>query len=172
MIFFWCFISFVILQRFGELLHAKKNAKKMYLNGAEEFDRTGYRFIVFMHIAFFVSVITEKILLHREMGYLWKILFLIFILAQFIRYWAVTSLGINWNTRIIAVPGSSLVSAGPYKFFRHPNYVVVVIEIALIPLIFGCYYTAFFFSLMNLIVLKRRIGIEESVLEIKGSEKI
>jgi methyltransferase len=87
------------------------------------------------------------------------------------RYWAVSSLGVYWNTRVIVVPGTRIVNSGPYKFFRHTNYAAVITEIAVIPLIFGCYYTAAVFTLINLFVLRRRIGIEESALKPKSSDK-
>jgi methyltransferase len=72
---------------------------------------------------------------------------------------------------VIVVPGTRIVNSGPYKFFRHTNYAAVITEIAVIPLIFGCYYTAAVFTLINLFVLRRRIGIEESALKPKSSDK-
>jgi methyltransferase len=85
-------------------------------------------------------------------------------LAQLLRYWAIRSLGKFWNTRILIVPGERLVTMGPYRYLKHPNYVSVIIEIAVIPLIFSCYITAAVFTVLNILALRRRIKIEESAL--------
>jgi methyltransferase len=74
------------------------------------------------------------------------------------------TLGYNWNTKILVRPNDIPVRGGPYKYLNHPNYLSVVIEIAVIPLIFSCYITAVIFSLLNLLLLKRRIRIEEEAL--------
>ena len=164
MIAFWLFLLFVILQRLTELLIAKRNERILKAQGGIEFDKNGYRVIVIMHVAFFVSLICEKVFLSRMLNSYWIIFAALFGVAQFLRYWAIKSLGVYWNTKILVLPNHKLVIAGPYKFLRHPNYIAVVIEFAVIPLIFSCYLTAFVFSLINLILLRRRIKIEESAI--------
>ena len=83
---------------------------------------------------------------------------------QPLRYWAILSLGENWNTRILVVPGAKLVRRGPYRYLRHPNYIVVVVEILSFPLIFGAWITALVFSVLNAILLSARIRDENRAL--------
>lgn len=163
--FFWGFTGFVILQRLTELFIAKRNAGIMFGRGAEEIDRKGYKYVVMMHILFFISLITEKIILQTILSPLWYLFLIFFLLAQVFRYWSIISLGSFWNTRIIILKGSKLIHRGPYKYFTHPNYLAVITEIAVIPLIFSCYITAGVFSLLNIFVLRRRIKIEEASLK-------
>ncbi len=79
-------------------------------------------------------------------------------------------MGDYWNTKILVTPNTHPVNQGPYKYIRHPNYLAVIVEIAVIPLIFSCYFTAVFFSVLNLIVLRRRIRIEEQALSTLDSK--
>lgn len=162
---FWIFLLFVILQRIAELAIAKRNERIVRGKGAIEFDRNGYKAIVAMHVAFFISLVLEKIFFERGLNSLWIFFATLFVLAQFLRYWAISSLGVYWNTRVLVVPNDKLVAAGPYKYLRHPNYIAVIIEIAVIPLIFSCYITAAVFTVLNLILLRRRVRIEEEALQ-------
>lgn len=162
---FWIFISLVIIQRLAELVISKRNQKLMLSKGAVEFDKHGYRYIVMMHTAFFVCLVSEWVFLKRDLNFYWVYLLIIFILAQVLRYWSIASLGYLWNTKIIVLKGSRLVSAGPYKYLKHPNYIAVITEILVIPLIFSCYITCIVFSILNIIVLTRRIKIEQTALQ-------
>lgn len=162
---FGFFLSFVILQRLSELFIAKRNEKILKSKGAVEYDEKGYKYIVAMHILFFICLIFEKMYFNRELNSFSVYLFGLFLIAQILRYWAITTLGVFWNTRIIILPGSSLIKKGPYTFLNHPNYIAVVTELAVIPLIFSCYITAIIFSVLNLIVLSRRKTIEEKALK-------
>lgn len=161
---FLLFLSLLIIQRLSELLLARRNERTLKEMGAREYDSKGYRTIVLMHAAFFVSLTAEYILLDRTVSAFWPLLVTAFALAQALRYWAITSLGIFWNTRILVVPGGELVRKGPYMYMKHPNYIAVTVEIAVIPLIFSCYITCVLFSILNLVALRRRIRIEESAL--------
>lgn len=163
--FFPLFVSFVILQRIVELFIAKKNEKKMLSLGAVEYDRPAYKYIVVMHTLFFLSLFAEYYLLFGILNHYWPLFFGLFLAAQFLRYWVISTLGVYWNTRIIILKGSTLIKKGPFLHFRHPNYAAVTTEIAVIPLMFSCFYTAIVFSIINIFVLKRRIAIEESRLE-------
>src|SRR5260221_4438580 len=162
--FFWIFISFVIFQRLAELFISKRNSNLMFSKGAEEYDKKGYPYIVIMHSAFFVSIILEHELLITMLNKYWATVLCFFIIAQFIRYWAIYTLGTFWNTRIIVLKNSQKIKTGPYKYFAHPNYIAVIIEIAIIPIIFSCYITAAVFSILNVIVLIRRVRLEENAL--------
>lgn len=161
---FTVIISIVIVQRLAELLLARRNASKMFLLGAVEHDMKGYKYIVTMHVSFFIVLVLEFIFMNRTLNVFFPYLFVIFVFAQLLRYWAITSLGVYWNTKIIVLKGSKLIYSGPYKFLKHPNYIAVVIELAVIPLMFSCYVTSLFFTILNLIILKRRIKIETTAL--------
>ncbi len=166
MIFFFGFIVFVIIQRIIELVIARRHRKLMLGEGAVEYDKGGYKYIVMMHVTFFVFMTVEFFLFNRSLNKYWIIFIVLFFLAQVLRYWAIASLGKFWNTQVLVLKGSKLVKSGPYRFMRHPNYLVVVIEIAVIPLMFSCYLTAAIFTVMNLFLLKRRISVEEKALEL------
>ena len=166
MTFFIIFITVVIVQRISELILAKKNERYLKSNGAIEYDKKGYKYIVLMHNLFFISVITEFVFLGRQLNEYWKVLLIIFICTQLLRYWAIFTLGKRWNTKILVLPNTEPIRSGVYKYLKHPNYIAVIIEIAVIPLLYSCYYTAVVFSILNLIVLKRRIRIEEEALNI------
>jgi methyltransferase len=80
------------------------------------------------------------------------------------RVWVISSLGRFWNTKILVLPGANVVKKGPFHFIRHPNYVVVTCEIIVIPLMFGAYFTAVIFTILNIIILSVRIPKEEAAL--------
>ena len=163
---FILFILLLAIQRILELRLAKKNEETVRKEGAVEYDGKGYKYIVYIHIAFFISLILEKYLLQRGFNSLSLLFFIIFVLTQMLRYWAITSLGKFWNTKILVVPDAELIVKGPYKYIRHPNYIAVITEIAVIPLIFSCYITCIIFSILNFLILIRRIRIEEKALNL------
>jgi methyltransferase len=165
MTFFFLFIFFVISQRIFELFLARRNEKILKAQGAVEFDKKGYVVIVIMHTAFFVSLIVEKLFLDRALNRYWIILIFFFFAAQILRYWAISALGTYWNTKILVLPKHKLIETGPYRYLKHPNYIAVVVEIAVIPMIFSCYITAIVFSIFNFLLLRRRVSLEESMLE-------
>lgn len=88
-----------------------------------------------------------------------------FLIAQSGRIWVIRSLGKHWNTKIIVVPDADVVIKGPYKFFKHPNYIIVATEILVISLLFNAYYTAIIFSLLNVWMMMVRIPLEEKALK-------
>ena len=161
---FWIVFLIVITERLVELVVARRNEKYVKAHGAKEYDSKGYKFIVLMHIAFFISLLLEYVLLNKGLNKFWIPLIILFILAQILRYWAITSLGYYWNTKILVIPNSTRVTEGPYRYLKHPNYLAVVIEIATIPLTFSCYFTAGIFTILNIFLVRRRIFIEEAAL--------
>jgi methyltransferase len=158
-------ISIVIIQRLFELVIAKRNEKWMRSQGAFEVGASHYPFMVAMHVAFFVSLIFEVILLDKPLSPFWIKLLVGFLLAQAIRIWCLTSLGKFWNTKIMILPGAEVVRKGPYTIIRHPNYFIVTIELLLLPLLFSAYFTAVIFSLLNIWMLSVRIPTEEKALK-------
>lgn len=156
----YAIIALVILQRAGELMLADRNTRKLKARGAVEIGGGHYRFIVLLHMAWLMAVlwlIPTPVVIHWG----WV---LVFLLLQAARVWVIASLGPYWTTRIISLPDVPLVKRGPYRFVRHPNYLVVAGEILALPLAFGETWVAIIFSIVNAAVLYWRIREEEAGL--------
>lgn len=136
----------------------------MLAKGAYEVGATHYPYMILLHVSFFICLLIE-VIYFKSIGSLNYNLFVIFLLLQLLRVWCLVSLGSFWNTKIIILPGAEVVVKGPYSFMRHPNYFVVCMEIAVLPLMFQAYVTAICFTILNLIILSIRIPIEEKALK-------
>jgi methyltransferase len=158
------FISFIILLRAGELLLSKRNEKWLLQNSAVEYGKKHYPFIVALHVLFIISLIIEYSNQSKSSYSLFFLIFYFFLLA--FKTWVILSLGKFWNTKIYHIANVPLIKKGPYKYFKHPNYLVVIAEIAVIPLIFHLYYTAIVFTVLNAIILLVRIKEENKALSI------
>lgn len=159
--YFGIFILFLISQRLTELYISKRNEKWLLAKGAVEYGQEHYPYIVALHTLFIASLITEYSLKgDQSVSYIFLALFMLLLLFK---YWVLSSLGTYWNTKIYRVPGTVAVKKGPYKLFKHPNYVDVVCEIAIIPLVFHLFYTALIFSVLNAVMLSVRIRVENKV---------
>jgi methyltransferase len=163
-VMFEIFLAVVIIQRIGELVIAKRNERWMKEQGGVEYGKPQYVFIVAVHALFFVSFGLEVLRQKKEISPYWTILFFLFLLTQIGRVWALLSLGKYWNTKIIVVPNATLINKGPYKFLKHPNYLIVTIEFFIIPLLYQAYGTLIAFSLLNALILMVRIPAEERAL--------
>jgi methyltransferase len=161
---FTLFISFIILLRIGELILSKRNERWLLQNGAIEYGSKHYPFIVALHVSFIISMIVEHAL-QQTTSYNPTLLIFYFLLLVF-KAWVILSLGKFWNTKIYHIANIPLIKKGAYKYFKHPNYLVVIIEIAVIPLIFHLYFTAIIFTLLNAIMLFIRIKEENKALRI------
>jgi methyltransferase len=161
---FFLFIAFIILQRLTELAIARKNEKWMKSHGALEFGSGHYPAMVMIHSAFILSMFAEVVFFHRELSAYWPVLLVLFVLTQLMRIWALMSLGPYWNTKIIVLPSAKIVKKGPYRFIKHPNYVIVALELIIIPLMFNAYWTAAIFTILNIVILSVRIPAEEKAL--------
>ena len=163
--FFVVFISFLLLQRLFELYIAKRNEKWMLARGAIEYGQVHYKWFVLMHILFFMSIITEVVFhsFQQEIKISW-IFFWLFIMMQLARVWCIGSLGRFWNTKIIVLQNVILIKKGPYRWVRHPNYIIVLIELFTIPFMFHAYFTAIIFPTLHIILLMIRIPEEEKAL--------
>lgn len=159
---FAAFIVFLLLLRVGELLLARRNELWLLRHGAVEYGRAHYRWIVLLHALFFISLITEYI--WTSTGYYSVPLLILYLLLLGFKAWAVFSLGRFWNTKIYRISDYPLVKKGPYRFMKHPNYIAVIGEILLIPLIFHLYVTAIVFTLLNATMLSVRITEENKAL--------
>lgn len=158
------FLGLLALQRLGELLLAKRNERLMKAEGAYEVGAGHYRWIVLMHIGWFVSMIVEHLVVQPEASPAWSFLLGVFLLMQILRYYVIMTLGKYWNTRIIILPGSRRIQSGLYKYITHPNYWIVRVELLVVPLIFQLYGTAVLFSILNFFLLRHRIRIENEAL--------
>jgi methyltransferase len=152
-------LGLVTLQRLSELWLAERNRKCLLAKGAVEHGRSHYPLIVAAHGLWLAAL------------WWWAPgrpinlpLMCAFILLQAGRLWVLATLGERWTTRIIVLPDAPLVARGPYRFIDHPNYVIVVLEIAVLPLVFGLWEIAALFTLLNAAVLTVRIGAENRAL--------
>ena len=136
----------------------------MLAKGAYEIGASHYKFMILLHASFFVSFLVEVVYFKSLFTANYWLL-IVFLLLQLFRVWCLASLGTFWNTKIIILPGANVVVKGPYKFIRHPNYLIVCLEIAVLPLMFQAYVTAITFTILNLIMLSIRIPIEEKALK-------
>lgn len=159
------FILFVIGQRLTELIIAKRNEKWMKSRGAIEVGRDHYKWFIILHVFFFIVMIGEVLWWRREAFELNILLFSLFIMTQVLRVWCITTLGTFWNTKVIVLPGVALIKQGPYRFMKHPNYLIVGLEFFLIPLIVGAPFTAIIFPLLHLLLIRIRIPIENRALK-------
>jgi methyltransferase len=156
---------FVVVQRLAELVISKRNSEWMEKQGGYEVGKEHYPLIVFIHLLFFVGIWAETLLLRAKPPTWAWVPFLIFVGTQILRYWCIRSLGVYWNTKIWVVPGHQPRVVGPYRYMRHPNYVVVTIELLVFPVIFGAYLTATIVTFMHtLTLLLIRIPLEEHAL--------
>ena len=153
-------LGLVALQRLIELAHAQKNSARLRRFGAVEADAGGYPLYVLLHAGWLTSL---AVFVPATTPPYWPLIG-VFALLQLGRIWVIMSLGRYWTTRIITLPDAPLVRTGPYRYLRHPNYLLVVAEIAVLPLAFGAVAIAVIFSALNLLLIARRIPIEERVL--------
>ena len=152
-------IAFLVVQRLAELGLAQWNTLRLRAAGGIEFGASHYPLMVALHGFWLLGL---WLFGHdRSVDPIWLA---IFIILQVSRIWVIASLGQRWTTRVIVVPGTPPVSRGPYRWLRHPNYAVVVAEIAVVPLALGLPQFALVFSAANAALLAYRIGVENRAL--------
>ena len=159
-------VGAVTIERMAELTVAKRNLAWSRANGGMEFGGGHYPAMVALHSAFLVGCLAEVVLLDRPfipvLG--WSML-AVLVAAQLLRWWCITTLGPRWNTRVVVIPGASRITGGPYRFFPHPNYVAVIAEGVALPLVHTAWITALVFTVLNGVLLNRRIAVENAALE-------
>ena len=153
-------IALVAVERLGELILANVNTKRLLRMGAVEIDRAGYGFFVALHAGWLVAVVAT---VPAATAPNWWLLAL-FGALQAGRLWVITSLGRRWTTRLIVLTDGPLVASGPYRWLRHPNYVIVTAEVAILPLAFAAVAIAVVFSACNGVLVLRRIRLEDAAL--------
>lgn len=165
MIAYLVLIGLVVLERLAELVVAKRNLAWARARGGVEYGRGHYPFIVLLHVALLAAAPAEVWLADRPfvpaLG--WPMLAVV-VLAQGLRWWCIRTLGRQWNTRVVVVPGLPLVDRGPYRLFPHPNYVAVVAEGIALPLVHSAWVTALAFTAVNAVLLAVRVRVENRAL--------
>lgn len=164
-VLFTVLVLAVGLERLAELVVSKRNAAWAFERGGVESGRGHYPVMVVLHTGLLVGCLVEAWWSGRAVAPLlaWSMLALV-VASQALRWWCIGALGRQWNTRVIVVPDLPLVARGPYRFLRHPNYVVVVVEGAALPLVHGAWITAVVFTVANAALLTVRIRTEERAL--------
>ena len=159
-------LTIVIVQRLSELALARRNYRWAMRHGGREYGADHYWLFIVLHSLWLVSVALESMFLQPSIPNWWPFFLALILAAQLLRYWAITTLGNCWNTRIVIFDQMPLVRTGPYRYLRHPNYVAVALEIAAIPALVGAWYTALLFSIANgALLLLIRIPAEERALK-------
>lgn len=160
-------VAATAVERLAELVVSARNARWSFARGGVESGRGHFPAMVALHTALLVACVAEVLLADRPfLAWLgWPMLALV-VASQGLRWWCIGTLGPRWNTRVIVVPGLPLVDRGPYRWFRHPNYVAVVVEGIALPLVHTAWVTALVFTVLNAVLLWRfRIPAEERALE-------
>lgn len=154
-------LALVAIQRLSELVLDKRNTTALMKRGAIEHGARHYPLFILLHSTWLVSLLIWVTAFETSVN--WALMS-IFVILQVGRLWVLRTLGGYWTTRIISVPGAPLITSGPYKFVRHPNYWVVVGEIAVLPLALGAWPIAIAYSILNGVLLAHRIRIENAAL--------
>ena len=156
-------IALVAVERVAEIVVSQRNLSWSRQHGGVEFGAGHYPAMVVLHTALLAGCVLEAA--HREflpaLG--WPMLALV-AAAQALRWWCIVTLGRQWNTRVVVVPGAGRVSGGPYRFLSHPNYVAVVVEGIALPLVHTAWLTALVFTVLNAALLRTRISVENDAL--------
>jgi methyltransferase len=164
-VLFVVLVLLVGVERLAELVVSKKHLAWSAERGGREFGSGHYPAMVLLHTAFLVGAIVEVLVAGRPfqpwLG--WPML-AVLAAGQLLRWWCIRSLGNYWNTRVVVIPGAPLVTAGPYRWLAHPNYVAVVAEGIALPLVHSAWITATVFTVLNAWLLTVRIRTENDAL--------
>ena len=159
------FLACFAAERFAELFLSRRNARIAFARGGRESGAAHFRWMAGVHALFLPCCAAEVLFFDRRFPGVAGLAFAgAALAAQALRWWAIGSLGWRWNVRVIVVPGEPPVRRGPYRFLRHPNYVAVAVEMLCVPLAHCAWLTAALFSILNVILLRVRIRVEEQAL--------
>ncbi len=155
----------VAVERLAELVLAQRNLAWSRARGAVEAGGGHYPVMVALHLALLLGCVVEVAVMRRPfipvLG--WSMLALV-VAAQALRWWCITTLGRQWNTRVVVIPGAARIDGGPYRWFSHPNYVAVAVEGFALPLVHSAWVTALAFTTLNAALLSVRVAAENSAL--------
>jgi methyltransferase len=160
----WWVLVFFFAERLFELWLAAHNRRILLARGGREFFPETFKELVLLHTLFFAALLGESYPWQVPLDSLTLFCLATLVVLMGLRYWCILTLGVFWNTRILVLPGTAAVRRGPYRFLKHPNYLVVTLEFALLPLLMRAPLTLVVFSLANLAILRRRIRFEEQAL--------
>ena len=153
------------VERLAELVLAQRNLAWSRDRGGVEIGAGHYPVMVVLHLALLVGCVVEVTVMQRPfipaLG--WPMLALV-IAAQGLRWWCITTLGRQWNTRVVVIPGAPRIDGGPYRWISHPNYVAVAVEGLALPLVHSAWVTALAFTTLNAALLSTRVSVENSAL--------
>jgi methyltransferase len=165
MMWYALLVAVVGLERIAELVVSKRNLAWSRARGGVEFGSGHYPVMVILHTGLLLGCLAEVFWLDRPflpmLG--WPMLVVV-IVAQALRWWCIATLGRQWNTRVVVVPGAPRVTGGPYRLMSHPNYVAVIVEGIALPLVHSAWITACVFTVLNAVLLATRINTENAAL--------
>jgi methyltransferase len=155
----------VALLRIVELQISRRHQREMVAHGAAKVNDPRFRWMVLLHTGVLVGAAVEVVFLHRPfIPVLAAICFVIFLAANVVRWWVIRTLGEHWNVQIMNSTGLGVITTGPFRYVRHPNYAAVFVEMLVLPLIHTAWITAIAGSLAHIVVLSQRLSTEERVL--------
>jgi methyltransferase len=158
-------VVLVALLRLIELQVSRRNVAALRARGGVEEGAGLYPWMVLAQASWLVGCPLEVWLLDRPwIAELGLPMLGLLIIGMWLRYWAIRTLGRRWSTRVVVVPGEPLVESGPYRLLRHPNYLAVAVEVAAMPLVHAAWITAVVFSVLNGMLLRERIRVEDAAL--------
>jgi methyltransferase len=163
---FYTVLAIVVAQRGGELVLTHVNTTRLRALGAVEIDRAGYKWFVMLHAGWLVGLAAT---VPAATAPSWPLLTL-YGLLQVGRLWVIASLGRRWTTRLIVLPGAPTVTTGPYRYLRHPNYLIVAGELAILPLAFGIPMVAAVATACNAMLIAHRIRLENTALGLRPTQ--
>ena len=162
---FTILIGLVAIERIIELFISKRNLRWSFSQGGIEYGRSHYKYMVAIHVFLLAGSLVEvwhfRPTLFSALN--WTMLFMA-IASQALRWWCIATLGKRWNTLVVIIPGIPVINAGPYRWFKHPNYVAVVLEGFALPMVGSAWRTAVIFTILNTFVLSARLRSENAAL--------
>ncbi len=165
-------LALVVVQRLAELAVASRNTRRLLARGGREIGRGHYPLFILLHASWLIAIALTTPL-RTEPNW---VLIGVFAALQLLRIWVIATLGPYWTTRVITVDGAPLVRSGPFRLVRHPNYLVVTAEIAVLPLAFHDWAIALVWSILNALLLRHRIRAEAAALapriQVPGSDAL
>jgi methyltransferase len=163
MLWYPLLIAAVAVERIAELVVSQRNLAWSRARGGVEFGAGHYPAMVVLHTGLLAGCLVEAPYRPFLPALGWPMLAVV-LAAQGLRWWCIGTLGHQWNTRVVVIPGAGRISGGPYRVVPHPNYVAVIVEGVALPLVHTAWVTAVAFTLLNAILLRKRIRVEDAAL--------
>ncbi len=162
---FTILIALMAVERVVELVVSKRNLRWSAEHGGVEYGRSHYPYMVALHVFLLVGSLVEVWVWQKPLipALAWA-MFALVLASQALRWWCIATLGKRWNTLVVVIPGLPCVTAGPYRWLNHPNYVAVVIEGIALPMVGFAWVTALVFTALNLPLLAVRLRVENAAL--------